>query len=73
MARVFRFVEISGSELHTITDSEHQLPVPQIGQVLSIGDTKMRVAAVTLQHANSSAVTVYSVRVRLIPEQPFKN
>lgn len=68
MARVFRFVDSSGSELLRISDSEHQLPVPQLRQLISIDDSKMRVEAVTPQRAYSSAVTVYDVRVRLIPK-----
>lgn len=68
MARVFRFVNSLGSEIYTINDSEHQLPVPQLEQLISIDDSKMRVEAVTLHRTDSRAVTVYDVRVRLIPK-----
>lgn len=67
MARVFRFVDRLGSEIYTINDSNHQLPVPQLEQLISIDDSKMRVEAVTRQRTDSCAVTVYDVRVRLIP------
>lgn len=76
MARVFRFVDSSGSELLRIRDSEHQLPVPQLTQLISIDDSKMRVEAVTHQRASSGALIVYKVQVRLIAEpnrQPFIN
>lgn len=70
MARVFRFVDISGCELHTLDDPEDKLPLPRIGQVISIGNSRMRVvrvASVTLNQAASSARSVYIVRVRAVP------
>ncbi len=67
MARVFRFVDILGDELHTIDDPEDKLPLPRIGQVISIGNSRMRVALVTLNWAASSTRSVYIVRVRAVP------
>lgn len=68
MERVFRFFDnIFGCELHTISDSGDQLPIPQIRQVISIGRSRMRVELVTLvERADSSAARVYDVRVQLV-------
>ena len=68
MARVFRFVDILGCELHTVDDPEDKLPLPKIGQVISIGDNRMRVALVTPYRATASSTrSVYIVRVRAVP------
>ena len=67
MARLLRFVDILGCELHTIDDPEDKLPVPQIGQVVTIGNSRMRVTLVTCSQAASSTRSVYIVRVRLLP------
>lgn len=66
MARVFRFVDILGCELHTINDPEDKLPLPRIEQVISIGNSRMRVVSVTLNQAASSTRSVYIVRVRTV-------
>jgi hypothetical protein len=42
VARIFRFVDILGCELHTINDPQDKLPIPEIRQVISIGDGRMR-------------------------------
>lgn len=76
MARVFRFVDILGCELHTINDPEDELPIPQTMQVISIGHSRMRVEPVTLKETGSRAASIYSVRVRAVSfliSQPFKN
>jgi hypothetical protein len=76
VARVFKFVDILGYELHTINDPEDKLPVPKITQVISIGFTRMRVESVILKRPDSSAPNVYCVRVRAVPaanDQLFKN
>jgi len=67
MARIFRFVDILGSELHRINDPENKLPIPEIRQVISIGQSRMRVESVTLERNASSASNVYYVRVRAAP------
>ena len=67
MARVFRFVDILGYELHTLDDPKDKLPLPRIGQVISIGNSRMRVASVTLNPVASSTRGVYLVRVRAVP------
>ena len=64
MARVFKFIDILGCELHTINDPKDQLPIPAITQEVSIGDSRMRVESVTLI---SMKPTIYTVRVRSVP------
>ena len=75
MPRIFRFVDILECELHTISDPEDKLPVPQTKQVISIGLSRMWVESVTLKPSDSSAPSVYDVRVRVVPanHQLFKN
>ena len=60
MARVFRFVDMSGSELHTINDPEDQLPIPVSRQVITIGPCEMQVGSVAAS-SNPSTPTVYDV------------
>ena len=67
MARLFRFVDILGCELHTINDPDNKLPIPQTTQVVSIGVSTMRVESVTLKRTDSGATSVYSVRVQSVP------
>ena len=66
MPRVFRFVDILGGEIHTITDPENKLPVPEVRQVISIGLSRMRVESVVPKRIDSSGNSVYDVRVRLV-------
>lgn len=76
MARVFRFVDILGCELHTINDPEDKLPVPHVGHVISIELSAMLVQSVSLERIGSSARSAYIVRVREVPaatDQLFKN
>jgi len=67
VARVFKFVDVSGCELHIITDSEDKLPIPANAQVISIGPITMRVESVRAvgSSTNSRIPTVYYVRVRV--------
>lgn len=67
MAQVFKFVDILGCELHAIDDPEDRLPVPEIGQVITIGNSGMRVTLVTFNPVASSTRSVYIVRVRAVP------
>jgi len=67
VARIFRFVDILGCELHTINDPQDKLPIPEIRQVISIGRSSMRVESVTLNPTASSTPSVYKVRVRTVP------
>ena len=61
MARVFKFVDLTGSVLHTIDDPEEQLPIPANGQEISIGPISMLVVSVML---SSTSPQTYYVRVR---------
>jgi hypothetical protein len=56
----------SGCELHTISDPEGRLPVFEIRQVISIGQSRM-VESVTLKRTTSSTARVYDVRVWTLP------
>ena len=67
MARVFKFIDVSGCEIHTIEDPDDKLPVPANKQVISIGRSSMRVESVTLNPTASSTPSVYKVRVRTVP------
>ena len=76
MARLFRFVDILGCEIHTINDPENLLPIPEIRQIISMGFSRMRVESVVLKRTDSSGPSVYNVRVRLVPaatNHVFKN
>lgn len=61
MARIFKFVDMSGCELHTINDPEDQLPIPVHGQEITLGSDKMWVESVV---ASSTSPQTYYVRVR---------
>jgi len=65
--RVFKFVDVSGCELHTIADPEDQLPIPTNAQEVSIGPMTMRVESVRTvgSSTNSKIPVVYYVRVRV--------
>ena len=63
MARVFKFIDVSGCEIHTIEDPDNKLPVPASKQIISIGSSRMQVESVTTLGA-SEASSVYFVRVR---------
>jgi hypothetical protein len=63
VARVFKFIDVSGCEIHTIEDPDDKLPVPTSKQVISIGSSRIQVESVTTL-ADSEAFSVYFVRVR---------
>ena len=63
MARVFKFIDVSGCEVHTIDDPDDKLPVPTNKQVISIGSSRMQVESVTTL-GNSETSSVYFVQVR---------
>lgn len=68
MARVFRFVDVLGAELHAISDPNDQLPVPQVLQVVTIGSSRMRVESVTFKGSNGPHKQfLFDVRVRAVP------
>lgn len=66
MVRVFTFVDTNGIEIHSITDPDNKLPIPEATQIVSIGASKMWVEAVTPQHTIDSP-SVYRVRVWTVP------
>ena len=47
MARILKFLDSSGQELHHINDPEERLPIPVSGQVVVIGSSKMWIESVT--------------------------
>jgi hypothetical protein len=57
VARVLKFVDIWGFELHKINDPEDKLPIPEIRQVISIGSSRMRVES----ERYSEAIRVHPV------------
>jgi hypothetical protein len=63
VARVFKFIDVSGCEIHTIEDPDDRLPVPTSKQVISIGSSRMLAESVTTL-GNSETYNVYFVRVR---------
>jgi hypothetical protein len=63
VARVFKFIDVSGREIHSIEDPDDKLTVPTSKQIISIGSSKMQVESVTTLGA-SEASSVYFVRVR---------
>jgi len=63
VARVFRFIDVSGCEIHTIEDPEDKLPVPTSKQVISIGSSRMQVESVTTL-GDSEMYCVHFVRVQ---------
>jgi len=63
VARVFKFIDVSGCEIHTIEDPDDKLPVPTSKQVISIGSSRIQVESVTML-GDSEAFSVYFVRVR---------
>jgi hypothetical protein len=65
VARVFRFVDTLGTELHIIKDPQDKLPIPQTKQLISIGQTQMLVELVVL--TESGASNVYNIYVRTVP------
>jgi len=67
VARVYRFIDISGSEIHTIEDPEDQLPIPVNRQRISIGSSAVCVESVTTLD-DPGICTVYLVRVEIASE-----
>ena len=63
MARVYKFIDISGREMHTIKDPDDKLPIPANRQVIFIGNDRMEVESVKT-FGDSEVCAMYSVRVR---------
>ena len=61
MARIFKFLDMSGCVLHTIDDPEDQLPIPVYRQEITIGSERMWVESVMVSSTNQQ---MYYVRVQ---------
>jgi len=66
VARILKFLNSSGKELHHINDPEDTLPIPVNGQVVTIGSSKMWVESVTRLRDTGMSL-FYLVFVRAIP------
>jgi len=65
MARILKFLDASGQELHHISDPDERLPIPVSGQVVVIGPSKMWIESVTTLR-DAGAPPLYFVHVRAI-------
>jgi hypothetical protein len=63
MARVYKFIDDSGHELHMVKDPDNKLPVPANRQVIFIGDDRMEVESVKT-FGDADVCAMYFVRVR---------
>ena len=66
MARILKFLDSSGQELHHINDPEERLPIPVSGQIVVIGSSKMWIESVTTLR-DARAAPIHFVLVRPIP------
>ncbi len=64
MARVYKFIDVSGREIHTIEDPDDKLPIPANKQVISIGSDSMQVESVET-FVDTRVCNLYFVRVRI--------
>ena len=65
MARILKFLDVSGQELHHISDPEERLPIPVSGQIVVIGASKMWIESVAALR-DAGAPAMYFVHVRAI-------
>jgi len=63
MARVYKFIDVSGREMHTIKDPDDKLPIPANRQVIFIGNDRMEVESIKAS-GDTEVCATYSVRVR---------
>ena len=63
MARVYKFIDDSGHEIHMVKDPENKLPIPANRQIIFIGNDRMVVESVKT-FGNTEVCTMYFVRVR---------
>jgi hypothetical protein len=64
VARIFKFVDTLGYELHTVNDPEEMLPIRVNEQEISIGNSRMLVESVTVSSTSESASSVCLVHVQ---------
>jgi len=65
VARVFKFVDIWGYVLRTISDPKDNLPIPTSTQTISMGRNRMFVESVTVLSTNIDTPIVYGVCVHV--------
>jgi hypothetical protein len=63
VTRVYKFIDASGREIHTVEDPDNKLPIPTTRQVIFIGTDRMQVESIET-FGDGEACTVYFVRVR---------
>ena len=63
MARVYKFIDDSGHEIHMVKDPDNKLPIPANRQVIFIGNDRMEVESVKT-FGDTEGCTMYFVRVR---------
>jgi hypothetical protein len=63
MARVYKFIDVSGHEIHMVKDPNDKLPIPANRQVILIGNDRMEVESVKT-FGDGEVCTMYFVRVR---------
>jgi hypothetical protein len=63
MARVYKFINVSGREIHTVEDPDNKLPIPANGQVIFLGNDRMEVESVKT-FGDAEVCTIYFVQVR---------
>jgi len=63
VARVYKFIDLSGCEIHTIEDPDDRLPIPENKQVVSIGSSRMQVESVAT-FGDTAVYAMCFVRVR---------
>jgi len=64
MARVYKFIDDSGHEIHMVKDPENKLPIPANRQIIFIGDDRMEVESVNT-FGDADVCAMYFVRVRI--------
>ena len=71
MPRIFKFVDLSGSELYCIDDPKDILPIPACAQEISIGSSRMLVDSVAIADSSDpSTPLIQHVLVRTLPARP---
>jgi len=63
MARVYKFIDILGHEIHMVKDPDDKLPIPANSQVIFIGNERMEVESVKT-FGDTEVCTMYFVLVR---------
>ena len=72
VARILKFLDSSGKELHHINDPDERLPIPVSGQVVVIGSSKMWIESVTTLRDRKALTHFVLVRSILADESLAK-